>query len=252
MFFVELFKNKLKTQIIGKKIFYYEQTESTNNDIWTLFNKNKGDGLLVVANDQTAGKGRGDNIWYSNKGHDIICSFLLKEQHNYQNIGIYSLLIPVGIINGIKQTINIPLTIKWPNDLFYKDKKIGGILIESKKIDKSIYLNIGFGINVNSSTHDFPKEIFSNLNSLQNIYKNEIQREPLLANILNSIEKLLSNKKNIVEQWMDACNHVNKQVNIIYKNKPTKALFKKVNNGGQAIVNYHGKDILINEPFFSK
>ena len=250
MFFVELFKNKLKTQIIGKKIFYYEQTESTNDDIWTLLDKNKEDGILVIANNQTAGKGRGNNVWHANKGHDIVCSFLLKEKHNYQNIGIYSLLIPVGIINGIKQTTNIPLTIKWPNDLFYRDKKVGGILIESKKIDQSIYLNIGFGINVNSSICDFPKEILNNLNSLKNIYKSEVQREPLLANILNSIEKLLNNKKNIVKHWMHSCNHINKKVNIIHENKPTQAIFKTVNNRGQAIVNYQGKDIVINEPFF--
>ena len=179
-----------------------------------------------------------------------VCSFLLKEKHNYQNIGIYSLLIPVGIINGIKQTTNIPLTIKWPNDLFYRDKKVGGILIESKKIDQSIYLNIGFGINVNSSICDFPKGILNNLNSLKNIYKSEVQREPLLANILNSIEKLLNNKKNIVKHWMNSCNHINKKVNIIRKNKPTQAIFKTVNNRGQAIVNYQGKDIVINEPFF--
>ena len=86
--------------------------------------------------------------------------------------------------------------------------------------------------------------------SLKNIYKSEVQRAPLLANILNSIEKLLNNKKNIVKHWMHSCNHINKKVNIIHENTPTQAIFKTVNNRGQAIVNYQGKDIVINEPFF--
>ena len=176
-------------------------------------------------------------------------TFLLKEVSNYKNIGIYSLLIPIGIIEGIKKTIVIILSVKWPNDLLYKNKKIGGVLIESKSYDKSIYLNIGIGINVNSELNDFPKEIYNRLDSLKNIYKDDIQREILLANILNSIEKLLKNKKNIVDKWIELCGHINKEVTICHKNKLVKAIFKKVTSDGQAIVNYNENDIIINGPF---
>ena len=249
MFFIELFQNNLKTQFLGKKVFYYDKTESTNNDIWTLFKKGEKEGILVIANNQTKGKGRRKNIWRSNQSLDIVCSFLLKESLSYKNIGIYSLLIPVGIIEGIKKTIDITLNIKWPNDLVYKNKKIGGILIESKKYNKFIYLNIGFGINVNSEPTDFPQDICNSLNSLKNIFHDDIQREILLANILNSIEKLLNNKNKIVEKWTNLCNHINKEVVVSHQNKLINSIFKKVNNSGQAIVNYNENDIIINGPF---
>ena len=77
MFFIELFQNNLKTNRLGKKVIYHDRTESTNNDIWKLFKKGEKEGILVIANNQTRGRGRGGKTWYSNKGLDIICSFLL-------------------------------------------------------------------------------------------------------------------------------------------------------------------------------
>jgi len=249
MFFIDIFKNNLKTQLLGKHTVYFDSTESTNKDIWTLFKKKAEEGLLVIANNQTNGRGRGNHIWHSNKGADIICSFLIKEENNYGNIGFYSLLTPVGIIEGIKKTININLKIKWPNDLIYKNKKIGGILIESKIKDNFIYLNIGFGINVNSDINDFPSTIRKNLNSLKTIYNHDIQREILLANIFNSIEQLLNNKETVINKWTKFCNHINQDIIVNYNNQLVRGTFKKINNYGQAIVNYNNNNIIINSPF---
>ena len=149
MFNIEFLQNNLKTKILGKKNFYYASTKSTNEDIWKLFNIEKNEGLIVIANEQLKGRGRGNKKWFSKKNKSLICSFMIKQKFSNAKLGFHSLLVPVGIISGIKKTINKTFSIKWPNDIIFEHKKIGGILIESKIYQNSIYLNIGFGINVN-------------------------------------------------------------------------------------------------------
>ena len=65
MFNFELFQSNLKTQILGKKNFYYASTSSTNDDIWRIFKKEKKEGVIVVANEQLKGRGRGNKKWHS-------------------------------------------------------------------------------------------------------------------------------------------------------------------------------------------
>merc|ERR1712113_868512 len=92
-------------------------------------------------------------------------------------LGFHSLIVPIGIIAGIDKTVNKTLSIKWPNDIIYENKKIGGVLIESKILQKTTYLNIGFGINVNENEMDYIPNIKNNANSLKKIVGEEIQRE---------------------------------------------------------------------------
>ena len=246
MFCIELFQKNLNTKILGNQIFYHSKTNSTNSDIWKLFEKENKEGLIVVANEQYDGRGRGSKQWHSKKNHSIICSFLIKQKFSTKKIGLHSILIPVGIIKGIKKNIDENLSIKWPNDIIFENKKLGGILIETKTFNNSIYLNVGIGINVNEKITDFPEEIKQSATSLKIISKQDIQREILLANILNAIDKLLNsqNEIDILKYWMQSCNHINKEIKIEYKNNIVTAKFKKINQKGQAIINYNSKNLI--------
>ena len=246
MFSIELLQSHLKTKILGKKIFYHSITESTNSDIWSLFEKEKNEGFVVVANEQLAGRGRGKKKWYSKKNKSVICSFLIKQKFSVKKTGLHSILIPIGIIAGIKKIIDKDFSIKWPNDILVENKKLGGILIETKFFNGSIYLNIGFGINVNENLIDFPNKIQSNATSLKIFSKNNIQRELLLANILNSIDELLikRDEEAILKYWMKSCNHINKEIQVNHKNKLIRAVFKRINQNGQAVLNYNSENII--------
>ena len=246
MFCIELFQNNLNTKIIGNQIFYHSTTDSTNSDIWRLFKKEKKEGFVVIANEQHFGRGRDSKKWYSKKNTSIICSFLIKQKFPIKKIGLHSILVPVGILKGIKEIIDEDLSIKWPNDIVFENKKLGGILIETKTFNDSIYLNIGIGINVNENLSDFPDEIRDSATSLKIISNSDIQREILLANILNAIDKLLNSQseEEILEYWMQSCNHINTEIKINYKNKIVKADFKKINQKGQAIINYNSKNLV--------
>ena len=238
MFFVNLLEANLKTTQIGKKISYYAITKSTNDDIWELFENGEKEGLVVVSDNQTNGRGQRSNQWFSKPGHGIVCSFLIKSKLKQKDIGIYSILIPIGIVNGINDLLNIELKIKWPNDIYYQNQKIGGILIETKLRKDIIYFNIGFGINANENIEDFPDEIKNKSTSINIITGKPIQRELLTAFILNSIDKLLNKIDSIdlINQYNEKCININHKVSFQYKNKLKTGVFKKINKKGQALI----------------
>ena len=246
MFFTSLFESNLKVKNFAKKIIYYHSTNSTNDDIWNLYSEKNESSIVVITDNQTNGRGRSNNTWFSKPGHSITCSFLLKEIFPREQFNLHSILIPLAVIRGIKNFLSINLSIKWPNDIMFENKKLGGILIETKTYNKSLYLNIGIGINVNENLCDFPDDIKNTATSLKIISNKDIQREILLANILNSIDQLLgnSNEEDILNYWMKSCNHVNKTIKIKYKHKIINAIFKSINNNGQAILNYNEKDLV--------
>ena len=238
MFFVNLLEANLKTTQIGKKISYYAITKSTNDDIWELFENGEKEGLVVVSDNQTNGRGQRSNQWFSKPGHGIVCSFLIKSKLKQKDIGIYSILIPIGIVNGINDLLNIELKIKWPNDIYYQNQKIGGILIETKLRKDIIYFNIGFGINANENIEDFPDEIKNKSTSINIITGKPIQRELLTAFILNSIDKSLNKIDSIdlINQYNEKCININHKVSFQYKNKLKTGVFKKINKKGQALI----------------
>ncbi len=93
---------------------------------------------------------------------------------------------------------------------------------------------------------NYPDEIRDSATSLKIISNSDIHREILLANILNAIDKLLNSQseEDILEYWMQSCNHINRKIKIKYKNKIVTADFKKINQKGQAIINYNSKDLI--------
>ena len=248
MFFINLLETNLQTQLLGKKIIYYTVTDSTNDDIWELVEEGESPGLIVIADNQKKGKGQRSNVWFSKPGHGIICSFLLSQKLGNLNSNLYSLAIPIGIINGIHKLLNIELNIKWPNDIYCKDKKIGGILIETKRKKEEIFFNIGIGINVNENLEDFPDELKGSAESIKIILDKPVQRELLLAYILNDIDQLLRNFNldYLINTYNDRCISINNKVSFQYNNKLKTGIFKEITQKGQALIEYNNQLIISN------
>ena len=243
MFFTSLFESNLQTKNIVKDIIYYPNIDSTNDELWRLFENNNFDlkKILVITDNQTSGKGRGQNKWFSQPSKSLTCSFLLDPVFSNNYFNLHALLIPVAIVQGIKKMAFIDLGIKWPNDIMYKNKKLGGILIESKGINKK--LNIGIGLNINESCEDFPDELRDLAISLKDIIGYPVQREPLLAFIFNELNDLikLNDIKLIINSWIQYCIHNNKQVSFLQKGIQVNGIFESINEFGQAVINHDGK-----------
>ena len=125
-------KANLKTKRIGRKILIYDSTSSTN-DIAAEYARNKqNDGLVVFAEEQTAGRGRAGNQWFSGRADSILCSIVLTE--NKLNAELLSLTCAVAVAETIGTSGRSRAKIKWPNDIMLNGKKVAGILLESRSL----------------------------------------------------------------------------------------------------------------------
>ena len=246
MFFTNLLEANMRVKNFQFNMTYYPITESTNKDIWEIYDITKKNDLFVITDNQTNGKGRGSHNWISTPNKSITCSFLLKQIFN--NINIHSFLIPLAIIKGIKKFTNINLNVKWPNDIIYKNKKIAGILIESKKNNHNYLFNIGIGINVNEEIDDFSDDLKSKITSLKIITNQTIQREPLLASIFNELDQLINTNDEsfIIKKWIECCYHINKEISFYYNRKLTSGVFQTINQNGEAVIKNQSKSINYN------
>ncbi len=236
MFFTSLLSSNLTTKNLAKDIQHIISTTSTNDEIWNMFSNNEIDlGGVLVAEQQTKGRGRRSNAWHSSMGESLTFSFIIDDKITIPEI--ISLCCGVGIVNGIKEFTKVQCSLKWPNDIMFNDSKIGGILIEKKKN----FLIVGIGINVNEDTLN--SKITNKAISLKKILNYAVQREPLLAYILNNIEHLLNSDNAVtINMWLSLCNHINKKINFCNSNQEIiKAEFLTINNNGEAVLNINGK-----------
>jgi len=244
MFFVNLLEANMRTKNFNFDMNYYPVTKSTNEDIWELYNQTFQKNLFVITDNQTSGKGRHNNSWFSTPNKSIACSFLLNQV--FDKLNFHSLAIPLAIVKGIKKFSGIELQIKWPNDIVYNNKKLAGILIESVKCKTGYLFNIGIGINVNEAPQDFPPELTGHATSLKIINNNTIQREPLLATILNELDDLISNCNydTISCDWMKHCSHINQNVQFKFNSENISGVFTQINSNGQAVIKKESRKIL--------
>jgi len=194
-FNIHKFKKKLNTQYIGKKIIYFKEIDSTNSYASRLekelFNQknNPGkelDGTVILSEIQTKGRGRFNRTWVSPQG-GLWFTIILKSNINENHLPNITLLSAISITEILEKDYNLEVNIKWPNDINYKGFKICGILTETKKINDSIFLNIGIGINVNIETENLIK-VNGKTKSIKDIIGKTVSREILLAKILARLE----------------------------------------------------------------
>ena len=182
------------------KIIHIDETDSTNS--WLrkgLTTDERSDAnMVVVAEYQTAGRGCGTNRWESERGKNLTFSMLIhpKELPATQQFHI-SMAISLAICEALEQYIG-DVSIKWPNDIYWRNGKIGGILIENTLKGSSIMESIiGVGLNVNQRVFksDAPNPV-----SMWQICEHETDREALLKEILEAFERILDSK--IREQYL--------------------------------------------------
>ena len=160
--------------------------------------------------------------------------------------GVFSLLSGVAIVRAF-QDMNIDGGLKWPNDIMVKGKKVGGILCESKIQGNSInWVVLGIGINVNETVDDFKNDISKSATSLYIEVGEFIQRERLLAAILNHLEillnELIENSKSfdINKYWIPHCIHTNEQITFQDGGQVRQGLFKNLKKNGECIIEMNG------------
>ena len=180
----------LCTKYLGKTLHVLTKTLSTNLLGLTLESSGEPHGTVIIADHQTAGKGRLGRSWISPPNKNIYCSVILKNPRFQKYLSWVPLVTGLAIAEAIQKNYSTALSLKWPNDLLLGDKKLGGILCQgtTRKRDSSALI-VGFGVNVNSTSEDFPLELHATSTSLYQESGRFCNRNSLLASILNNLEK---------------------------------------------------------------
>jgi len=179
----------LSTDFIGRNIIHYDSIGSTNKDAKEVASTSR-EGTVIIAEEQTEGRGRMGRAWASPKAKGIWMTIVLKPKIEPMKVARLTLLGAAAVFNALGE-LNVKPQIKWPNDLLLDGKKICGILTEmGAELNMVNYVVMGIGVNVNFDEEDIPEEIKDRATSIK-IYKSvEIDRKELTANILNEFEKL--------------------------------------------------------------
>ncbi len=195
--------DNLETRFIGQRVIYYPSLTSTMEVAKREAKRGVAEGTVVIADVQTAGKGRIKRIWLSPSGN-IALSIILYPSVAY--LSSLVMLASLAVIYSIETVTGLKLQLKWPNDVLINGRKVCGILIESdvsgNKVDYAI---IGIGINVNLRPADFP-ELSLIITSLFNELGREVSRLAIIRHLLVEVERLylaLLSGESIYEQWRD-------------------------------------------------
>ena len=177
----------IHTKWAGTQVAFFEETDSTNNEIRRLAEQGAPHGTLAVAERQLGGKGRRGRVWTSPAGVGIWMSMLLRPQIDPMAASMLTLVMALSTRRGIEKATGLKSEIKWPNDLVLNKKKICGILTEmSTELMEIQYVIPGTGINVNQM--EFPDDIKATATSLR-IESGKIQkRSEIIAAIMEAFE----------------------------------------------------------------
>ncbi len=199
----------LGTEQIGKRIYTLSQASSTNEVAFRLALKGAGEGVVVLAESQTKGKGRMGRPWESPTGLNIYLSLILRPRIVPSKTPLITLMAAVACAEAIDEVTGLLPAIKWPNDLLLKRKKLGGILTEADmELDRINFLVVGIGINVNMTGALFPPSIKDTATSLQEALGREIPRIALIQAILRHLEQWYKrlaqgNVEEITRRWKE-------------------------------------------------
>lgn len=224
-------ESNITTQL-GKHVKYYDKIDSTNTQAKRLAEEGAEHGLLVVTEQQSAGKGRRGKGWESPSGTGIWFSLILKPDIEPSKASILTLIAALSVSKGIEKETGLCTNIKWPNDIVINKKKVCGILTEmSSELDYIHYIIVGMGINVNMEY--FPEDIAAMATSLYLEKKKEsnraevikIRRSLIIKSILESMEEYYSIflKTKSLEPFMEEYNQrlvsIQKEVKLIGENQ---------------------------------
>jgi len=183
----------LKTRKMGHHVHFEETVTSTQKIAQTLANEGAEEGTIVVAEQQTNGRGRMARQWYSPSGTGIWMSLIIRPNIAVQATPQLTLLTAVAIVQAIEEITPLKPDIKWPNDILINGKKLVGILTELQaEADRVHSIIIGTGINVNQSITDFPEELHHVATSIHLETDKQWDRAQLIQEILLKFENLYS------------------------------------------------------------
>ncbi len=231
----------LSTRWIGRPTEYFSLIDSTNNYCKKRAEEGAPEGLLVLADEQTAGKGRRGRSWATPPGTAIAMTLLLRPTVRPERISMVTLLTGMALTAACRKLYDLPVGIKWPNDVVVDGKKISGTLTEmSAEMSTVHYIVVGTGINVNVET--FPEELSATATSILLETGKQQNRAQLAAETMNYFEqyyeKFLQTEdlSLLKEEYDGMLLNLGRQVRVLEPNQEYSGISEGIDSLGELLV----------------
>jgi len=229
---------RLGTKTIGKRIYSYESTGSTNDIAQRLAESGSPEGTAVFSEGQSKGRGRLGREWSSPKGKGIYLSLILRPKISPTHASKITLMSAIAVATAIRKITDLTALIKWPNDIMVNGHKVCGILTEmSAEINTVKYVVLGIGINVNTEKEHLPK----GASSLKSELGEAISRVELTQELLREIEhqyRLFREEgfEHIITGWRNFSYMLGERVRVMCQDKKIEGYAVDLDSNGALVI----------------
>jgi BirA family biotin operon repressor/biotin-[acetyl-CoA-carboxylase] ligase len=234
---------KLRAKIMGRAVISYRKVDSTNDSAYALAKNGIAEGTVIVAEEQTRGKGRHGRSWESPPGRGIYMSCVLRPKMAPNEIAKVTLVAAVAMAKAIRAFTGLPALIKWPNDILVNGRKVCGILTEMKAEQDSIdFIILGIGVNVNTPASALPKGASSLKEEISRRSKGEgISRVEFMKTVLESLDEEYSRLsargfKPIIDQWRSMSALPGSKIKVVLPNRTIEGEAHDIDPDGSLVV----------------
>jgi len=234
--------NKLRKLLSDRKVIFLTSIDSTNTHATKLAENDSPHGTLIIADSQTKGRGRLGRDWFSPPKKNIYMSIILRPEIKAEEATLLTIMAGVASARALRNTTGLEVKLKWPNDIVVIEKKLGGILIETKtNHDRLLFAVIGIGINVNMAAEDFPSGLRSFSTSVKIDLGKSIPRHPIIAEIFKETEQwykvmLRGDRNTLLDEWRKLSSTLGRDVKITIGKMAFKGIAEDIDNKGMLIL----------------
>ncbi|MFQ5761832.1 MAG: biotin--[acetyl-CoA-carboxylase] ligase [Candidatus Bathyarchaeia archaeon] len=232
----------LRTNILGRTIVRFVEVDSTSNAARALAKRGYGDGTVVLAEVQTAGRGREGRRWHSPRG-GLWMSILLRSKPRDIAPSLLSLAAGVAVAKGIRRQLGVEASLTWPHDVRIHSRKVCGILAEAFKPEDEQFIILGIGINAEGSTAAYPEELRTDAITLEEAAGVKIDKDAITASVLEELERfypqIITNEEtasSMLEEWRRSSFMLGKAVTVEIGEEKLVGVAENVEEDGALLV----------------
>ena len=238
----EKIKNNLNSLRIGSEILVFDAVDSTNDLAKQYLEKDAAEGLVLIADSQTSGRGRMGRSWVSFPGVGLYLSVILKPQILPRRVPQLTLLAGLATTLAINEFTRKKARLKWPNDILLNGKKLCGILCETHSTQNGkAGVIVGIGINVNHTITDFPDDLKSSATSLMIETGNPVDRLALVRTLIGNLDQqydayLGNGEQTVIEKWLENSDMVGKKITVTQGKSATRGTALGLDSQGRLLM----------------
>jgi len=240
----------LKTQTVGKKVYYFDTIDSTQNYAIEISKKKNESGSVVISQRQTAGRGRMNRKWITVKG-GLSMSVVLHPKFDASVSTLFPMAASLALASAIQKTMNIKPNVKWPNDVVIKGKKVAGMIVDASiqsNLIESMVLGVGINFKVDTKHLESQLKGTKNFYGVASLLKVDNTTNPLeiVQNFFSELEKIIvlldqGETSKIIQRWEKISSTIGKKVSVKTNDGIITGFAKKINSDGSLNIVKNGK-----------